>query len=297
MIVKYNYLKCAFTLIVGISFSTSTWAQYKSVFGQSQTSWNVLLRDFPAHIDEWTDSVYVAGDTSLNGYDYKKIRAQSWYDTSKQRYAGLLREDTINGKVWYIAPYVPGGNEELIMDMTLSKGDSFFSPRQGLMIGVDSVYYKNNRKHVRFDYYETYTPIDSLVFEMIEGIGTSYGVVYPDTNLRAQSLLLCSMKDSNREYMNSFYNGGCVGVTIGLPEVLKEAQIKVYPTPTKGVITIDMEDRERLRTLCLYNVNGIKVKELFVLQRDIDLSALPSGVYFLVFGFESENVSKRIVIE
>lgn len=133
---------------------------------------------------------------------------------------------------------------------------------------------------------------------MIEGVGPNYGVIYSDTTFwDCQTLLLCSRKDSIREFVNIFYNGVCAYAAIGLHEVSQEPKIKIYPNPVKDFITIDCEDREGLEDVRLYNVNGVLARELSVLQRKIDVSDLPYGLYFLVFGFERENVSKRIVIE
>lgn len=96
MNVKIKYHLIVFlTILCMVSLGLS--AQYKSVFGRTQTSWNVSLSNFPVTLGGYSDSLFVSGDTVVNSYTYKKIHGQS-YGNSKQRYAGLLREDTIEGK-------------------------------------------------------------------------------------------------------------------------------------------------------------------------------------------------------
>jgi hypothetical protein len=64
---------------------------------------------------------------------------------------GYLREDTTNGRIWFLNQDL---NEEiLVVDMSLVASDTFeiidYDNKKNKVI-VDTVFYNNNLKHIRF---------------------------------------------------------------------------------------------------------------------------------------------------
>ncbi len=114
-----NYL---FIILIAVSicFSQNVNAQYKSIFGKTETSWNVLIT---APDIDLTDSLVVTYDTVDNGLTYKKL-VNIRYNLYSN-FHGLLREDTSLGKIWFKKEY--DTVENLISNLSLALGDTFVS--------------------------------------------------------------------------------------------------------------------------------------------------------------------------
>lgn len=133
---------------------------YESVFGVKSTSWNILDVIFDAVI---TDSFYVKKDTSLNGGLYKKIENINFKETR------FLRETEDKSKVFL---YLPDriDSEYLVYDMNLQLNDTFYvGINNSDTLVADSVYFLNNKKHIRFDYLVDLTAGYEKL-EFIEGV-------------------------------------------------------------------------------------------------------------------------------
>lgn len=121
-VMKAPYIKIALSFFLVIINLNSAKAQYQSIFGSSQTSWNIIKGNF------WgtgTDSLVTVSDTIINSYTYKKIL---YYDISSgttqiESIVGYLREDSIQGKAWFFN--TEDIAEQLIMDLNLNLGDTF----------------------------------------------------------------------------------------------------------------------------------------------------------------------------
>ena len=268
-------------------FSYTTQAQYESVFGANQTSWNVFYSEMAG---SFTDSLVVCCDTTINNALYKKVEHYRYFNNGNSQMllqgATYLREDTVQGRVWSL----DADNmisERLIVDLSFSIGDSF-EILPGQYFYVDSIYTLNNRKHVRFDgpYYATYTE----PFTMIEGVGTNIGLSDYYWILSSNSTyLLCAYKDNVVSYLNThpLYGGQCVYFQTGMAKILLEDKVKSYPNPFSESITLEYEEGEysERATITIYNVNGQKVmNERWASgqSKTIATTALPVGFYFML---------------
>ena len=66
-------------------------------------------------------------------------------------------------------------------------------------------------------------------------------------------------------------------------ETFGMAIISVYPNPTEGPITLEIEGRKKEISIALYNQRGLLVLSQSVLPGiQMDLSSFPKGVYHLV---------------
>ena len=84
---------------------------------------------------------------------------------------------------------------------------------------------------------------------------------------------------------------------------IDEGKLYIYPNPTKGIFTIEMNDVEKdVYTIKITNVLGQKVfttSQLVngIYKENIDLSAFGKGVYLLNISNSNSSVTERIVVE
>ena len=75
-----------------------------------------------------------------------------------------------------------------------------------------------------------------------------------------------------------------------------EAQVKVYPNPTKHFVTVEAEN---MTEVSVYNLLGqcVMQKKAEGSQTTIDLQNVSEGLYLLRVKTENGIISKRIAIE
>ena len=281
--------KFIITIVILLSIFFDTKAQYQSIFGQNSTEW----------IFEWTnlfgwaqDTAYVEKDTVVFGYNWKKIRVSP---TTGVVQNALVREDTTIGKIWYkyIGNDYPDTLEKLLFDYSLQVGDTFDVSNSGAMTStlentVDSVYYVNGAKHIRFK--GKYYGNENYLF--IEGISGILGVFWKQYGtLLLANYLLCSYKDGVQTfYQNKKYNGNCNVWwfwSTDNPEKIN-TQITLFPNPAKSVLNIKTDNIKYKVTLIeLINVYGsivISYKNPY----SVDISNLPAGTYIIKLTFDNQ---------
>lgn len=254
---------------------------YESVFGKTQTSWNI----FTGTRSYYTDSFYVANDTVIKGNNYKTVINLPATAMSPGGSIQYLREDTATGRIWY-RPNT-GDTDILIMDLSLQVGDSFdFDiwpyPK------VDTIYTQSGRKHIRFNPLQfSSTGVYKKVM-FIEGIGPNYGI-YP----LYEGLLLCMRKDSVRIYTheaplpNYFYKVGDCAYYMqreSVDETQKPAlNVQAYPNPAGHNVAITFTNPNNTQTqLEVINLMGQVLHsnttngEGFALT---NLDTWPTGIY------------------
>lgn len=88
--------------------------------------------------------------------------------------------------------------------------------------------------------------------------------------------------------------------TLGIDYFQNEDLITVYPNPTKGFVTISMNQFIGKINIQIIDINGRIVSDMknidFNQQKEIDLSNFQSGVYILKINSESVNVTKKIIL-
>jgi hypothetical protein len=278
-------------------------SQYQSIFGQYSTEW----------VFEWhnldfggEDTVYVQKDTMVNGLLWKKIGVKyNWFYYK----GGLLREDTLEGKVWYKGLYLENStldtSEFVLFDFHLNTSDTFdvsnmWSGYRGTTTfenTVDSIYYINDVKHVQFKgIYYSAEPAEPYIF--IEGIGGNLGVLWKQySGILQVQYLLCSYKDGIRSlYDNKRYDGDCSPITSSASDLkLNGALINVYPIPCSNELTIETEGPEKFDVMRIFNSVGALVLQA-PYQPVLDVSRWQAGLYFLALQSKDYIITKTIII-
>ena len=295
-------MKKLYLLIFGfavICCNNSVNAQYQSIFGSTQTSWNVYSQDFSGDI---MDSLVVCCDTIINGKNYKTVDNYKFCvgcNPNPVLFSKVLflREDTTIGKAWQIIPS-DTINEKLIMDLSLTLTDSF-EVLTNQFFNVDSIYTKNGKKHIRL-VGPLYTSSYDEKYTMIEGVGTNIGVGVdffyggPGNSL----YLLCSYKDNNLEYQNThpIYSSYCFLLT-GINENEKNIKINIFPNPSKNELNIEyLNNGINSLQMEIYTLDGKLelTKELNQLNKTtINTHNLPAGVYFITLKKDEKTIATQ----
>ncbi len=266
-------MKSTLLILLLVVFSFSGKCQnYQSICGQDSTIWTVL--------EEIIDGAMTAKyqtkngvDSILNGYTYKKV-----FNNYQTR--GLLREDTVDGKAWYYSFFTQ--TENIFMDLSLQLNDTFmiYSPWvSNIPIVVDSVYFINGLKHIRFDF-NLFGYVRK--FEFIEGLGTNAGIAYQGQTQGwnyISEYLLCKYTDSTKVYENIDYNGMCYVQLVGINEYLNESSTVAFPNPVKRneLLTI-RNDMDPVQSIRLRDIFGNSICRLESFQIKMNQAA---GIYII----------------
>jgi len=188
---KTKYLQSL--LFAGIVFPLFSFAQtttYRSYFGKEFTHWYSYLR-----LIDWGPSseMYSVNneDTLLNEIRYKKVYRFLSLENLNQwnpHYCFGIREEIETGSLYITTDDI---SEVLVSRMDLEIGDKYYFPpvrndfnrphcehcftevqkdENGYYATVDSIYYKDDRKYIRFDAIYNTMEFD-LPLTFIEGIG------------------------------------------------------------------------------------------------------------------------------
>ena len=303
-------MKTIITTLFSILFIGTCYAQpYQSVFGKNTTTWTIAWDNLD--IGGYTE-FFVKGDTIFNTRSYKKISANN--DNSLHT---LIREDTLTGKVWLVdlGCVFPDTTERLVADLSLQLGDTFnikssdiiISNPADTLIMVDSVYYIQGKKYIRFTNPASADTTHSHLTEpiiFVEGIGPNYSLLWKNSNcdLYADKYLLCVYKDSvNAGYNNLRFNGNCYPLFASVTEIDK-SEIKVSPNPFSSDISLTIQGKNLKQvSFTITDITGSVIyhREESSLTANytkmLDLSYLANGIYFLTVRANGATTTRKIV--
>lgn len=294
-------------LILSLSFLffSNSYA-YRSIFGQTSTEWIITYGSMLMTGE--TDTFFISKDTMVYGVLYKKVSSNNSFS-----YEGLLREDTVSGKVWYrtMSPNAIAGLdtvEMLTFDFSLQKDDTFnmrninygtYFTFDDSLKKVDTVYYVNGLRYIQF---KSLYPLGGTYEPpiMIEGIGSNWGVLWKEFNafMNSDHYLVCSYKDGvQTSYVNVRYNGSCQSPTAIKENTNAANRIEVYPQPANDFIYIK-DAGDAIASLKMRNVQG-RVYRKFTedIPKRIDVSDLPAGYYIAIIILEDgQKLTRKIII-
>lgn len=273
-------------------------------FPESNAFWNcVYVYGDGICQDEIYYSTIIGTDTNINGVTYYSLQTPEVNDIYppscnfiSSGYKGCYRQDTGLRKVYFIPP---GQNTEMLLyDFNPNIGDTVMKwQNSGLgcldafvVSSIDSVFVGGNyRKAWRGA---------TANQQLIEGIGTTYGVLSPACNLfEGQYNLLCFKQDS------VIYPDGSLGCDpldeVDSPEFKSSILISPNPVKCKSRITINDPDFIGCNFM-IYNSIGALVacKKIDEFQTTLIRDNLVAGVYFYRIGNSTGKImSGRVIFD
>lgn len=303
--------------------SNSQTAKYHQ-FPTSNAIWREYSYAYGYQTSDLSCSEYqneIAGDTVVGIYTYHKI----WYSgkyyafsfchypsymytpTFFSYYNGAYREDTLNRKVFYLAP--DSISESLLYDFNLSLGDTlpitFNNNHYGnpnIVTSIDSVLIVG-KYHKRFEIsaYNWGGHIGSYVY-LIEGIGSTFGLLgklRPEEEIPHGSTLLCFKQNGLTVFPDSTYQCDIVS-SIKDNEIKPEPFIKIFPNPFNLTAEISFVKNYKTIDLTLFDLQGkiIKSKTYKDLNKiNLDRLEIENGIYFLRMTLDNRIIeTKKILI-
>jgi hypothetical protein len=235
-------------------------------------------------------SLYISGDTTIGPYTYHKLYINGY--TSEfcpppdcgnpfppyyhiGDYWGAFRQDTLNKRV-----YLYQGKDTLAYDFNLNVGDQIHSCLNycgNSVHSIDSVLVGN--KYTKRFWLSCNGHNDYVA--LIEGIGSTYGafasLLFP---FESGSSLGC-VKENNQTIWPSDIDG-CALIT-NVNELSITPRIFIYPNPATDKITIEASSAHSQSQLSIMNLNGQELitRQITQPKTQLDISSLPSGVYFV----------------
>ena len=298
---------------------------YKSVLGDSIAEWYVLQAMFDGgdgrtgNYTIATEDTVILSDTIYNIYRCNEMYSEvgcggfQGFPGDFRNYDKYIRESEDRSKLYFRTSL--SNTEILLMDLNLEVGDTVDTktwiwdgvPYNDTAIVVDSVYYHNDMKHIRTNYYTSfkrpYTSdniYDTLKF--IEGIGPSFGITYiPSVMLAGKDsyyiyTVICYYRDEISEYRKIPNEWSCyVRWWMNINDV-DNISATIYPNPTKDKVFItDLAEEEH--TIKIISQKGIVVKTIIAYgsEIEIDLKGFPSGIYNIVIVNNNGLTSKKII--
>lgn len=265
---------------------------YTSVFGETSTSWNIYF-EIPDLLA--TDSLFVSGDTVIHDQEFRKVTRNGFINNSMY----YLRESMDHSQVFFYSALLD--SEFVVMDLNLELADSFYLGREKVNpIIVDSVFFVDNRKHIRFD---TIMEVSGYreKFEFIEGVGTNFGLFYPgEFFLPHQLYLLCAWHDAIQVYDNRMAPGQCRLSWTSAYGTKDNSRLLLFPNPADEQLIINWEvNSTHQKFIChVYNAEGCRTKTQHAETFPITLNtqSMANGIYFIMIeGDKKFRVGKFVI--
>ena len=195
-------------LLALLCFFVNGYSTNYSSMIQDSSRWNTVSGGYGSwmRITGVTNTCYkIEGDTSIVGINYKKVRSSTdSLHLNWMNYA-LVREDTIQKKVWLRK----GEKEGLIYNFNVQVGDTFslFNPVYGgrstyKVVSIDSILFESGFR-------KTYSLLAGNETEQsvkdfwIEGIGSEFGPFRTGMSMFTGGFsVLLSFSDGEMEYLN-----------------------------------------------------------------------------------------------
>ncbi len=298
-----------------VLLSASGFAQpYRSYFGNEYTKWSVLSEIcdavYTTECASRPDATIVIDDVTYNKLAIIEMWPDTWSinvnDSYFDRYFlasnHYLREDQTTGRLYL---RTSSDTEEFIVsDMSLEVGDSIrlyddMSHHMWWCIVynndipyavVDSVYYADGLKHIHTSAKFEAVGGEYPNLEFIEGLGSNltptlnYYCYTESVQWGMYNNTLCYENETYwQHYLLDDFDTCYVELT-GINDI-KQAEIKVYPSPAEKYIYVDSDSWNKSEII-ITNILGQVVKDISFegTRTSIDVADLKSGIYFVKSG-------------
>jgi hypothetical protein len=217
-----------------------------------------------------TTNVWIIKETFLDGQNTSFYYSYSYQgkiildNAEYYNFGVLLREDTIEKRVYKRAQGFPN-NECLLFDFLAPPGEMYYSCNNWVEIedvSTIQILTGETRKIFYFNGNNFY----------IEGVGSNFGFYMGEPSTGISTELVCLQN------ANAHLFGNCININVS--EIIKGTEIKVFPNPFEETISFRGLNIDWFQLNDLYGRKLIEGKKQL---SGIDLSELPSGIYFIAF--------------
>jgi hypothetical protein len=248
---------------------------------------------------------YTDGDTIINSTTYVKIKKTelpaindvSIYPT----YTGAIRQDTLNKKIYIVL--ADSTTERILYDFSLQVGDTINSVLHDLasdcvgfnietISSIDSILINGNY-HKRFNVQGSCNSVS-----YIEGIGSYYGLIFPNRLDEKESHLSCTKVNGQTYYPYINFSCNLTNPVSTMDKMVNISDIDIYPNPTADELNIKITNAGLSFVLItISNTLGeIVIKEkMLTNEKKLDISTLPNGLYFLKLNSKENTITKKII--
>lgn len=236
---------------------------------------------------------HMDGDTLIQGMTYQRI--SFFYGIGvPEGYAGAVRSDSMNRV--YTVPK-DSLSEVLLYDFNAQIGDTLHNVLFGLFGGVfgltdmvvtnkDTIQLQDG-PHMRM---WLDNPTYGYFGEVIDGIGSRPDFLVPSyqPNVSGYELLVCMTSDS----VAVIGSGNCMiaSVVNGIT-----AKLNIYPNPVRDLLKIDYETPNLIGGARLFDARGSLLQQWDHLPKEINVSVLPAGMYFLNLAGNDYQHTEKII--
>ncbi len=270
---------------------------------EDQAIWNVWGTENFWGAQPQDKVVQYIKDTALCGKEYSVSRFKIHHG-QKQDSTFYVRND---GLKTYIRNSTNCNDEDYLMyDFGLDVFDTCIVYNEGLrkrrkmtVTLVDTIdWWGQSLKTIRLKYIEGEPPIQEVYTVIwIEGVGTLvhpfYNVMLLEDHNESFYDLKCLETYGEVVFQNPGYTN-CV-TTVGLEKLEKENEVVIYPVPSTDKVFISSSNP--INSLTVYTVSGKVIISTVGDVSEIDISALPKGIYFLELELDGELLRKKIIKE
>lgn len=290
-------LLLVFLALMTLSTKAQTWLYHP--FLDSNAIWNVTLQDY---LYEEDFSYALSGDTLINGFYYHKISKPfinivgvSGTQYNYAGYAGSIRQDTTNRKIYFI--FSTDNIEYLLYDFNLQVGDTlkgysqFFCPSFiKTIISTDSIL-------IGSSYRKRWNTNQN--FSIIEGIGSTLGLLdFCFYSLSPTNILTCFQQNGQSLFPSTTTNCELITSVNSGENIL--FQINVFPNPFTNKTTLQFDNSKKENfTLTIYNLQGQVVLTIANITNDnieIERQNLMSGLYFFHLRTDKRVTSGKLMV-
>lgn len=312
---KKNYLLLLLSFLNGFVYSQE---EYYPI-PDSNVYWTVTEFNYGTSL--YDDFLYtVDGDTLVDNKAYKKVYKlndfPTIYDTVSVFHC-LMRQDTIQKKVWFIRTYMEESEEKLGYDFNLAVGDTVelpafdfdeFTEPLFVMREISNmdISYLGEMTGLRKYYFLSNADDPGMTIEYIEGI-VEYRSLFPTYAFDAfhQSFTWCMQQNGIYGYASGGDNEPpkdfCGFIFLDVEQLDVSDEIKLTPNPVNNYFNLELSpDIDKVNSVEIFNITGQIVQSVKVVPSSknifVDVSKLISGVYVVHINMNDMIAEKKIVV-
>ena len=293
-------------MIFNISYSQST-ATYNIEF---ESVWNTTDHGALPSNPHWSSLVGANHKSSITYFEMGGIATQGIENIAETGDITVFRDNEIN-------PSINNGNAEQFInggglasatgkinidDLVISENFplltlvSMIAPSPDWIIGINNI----NLRNAGNTDWRSLIEIDLYAYDAGTDDGTSYTGSSSDITPHIPINSLQGDDPFNNNIIGTFKI--TLESVLDINKINNVNNVKVYPNPTNGNITISNFQNIESNTITIYNVLGKLVKQISVRQNpsklNLDLSALDDGVYLIkVLDKNGASKTQKLIID